>query len=730
MTPTTLFCQECGAALLADSQFCEGCGIPIASGLTNFTRVRELFDQAMAVDVAHRDAWLEERCQGQPAVLAELRGMLPREEDSFLAKPAVMPPSALPPNSPPPKGASPSIGPYRLIRELGRGGMGVVYLAMRDDGTFRKNVALKLLLREQVTPEFVQRFRQERQVLAALDHPNIARILDGGDAPDGMPYYVMEYVDGLPIHGHCDEQRLTLTGRIGIFQQVCQAVTYLHNNSIVHRDLKPANILVSGDSVVKLLDFGIAKVVGAGSYSNADVTSVQGTPMTPTYASPEQVQGLTLQKTSDIYSLGVILYLLLTGHTPYGDWESKKAKLAAREDPPPPSANIREDLRANPESTAQMRKAMLGELDSIVLMALRYDPRDRYQSSAELSEDLQRFLSGHSVAAHRGTVAGRSVKLFRRKRAMVAVLAGFLLVGGFGAWQWRRVELQNAEIASREAQLRTLLDGLETGVSAAKPAAEKIKDLRALKQAFAAEFPKVAASRPEQVARHQALLERGVRYLDRVAALGSANADLGLELADAYQQMAVFQGSVTQPIAARQTYQKAVDVLGACEITPGDTRVADKLVLVRQRIQNLGGAVSSSAVPKNSVVFRPTAVGSVAPAARPQVVVPVEVPAASVAASPVVSTSASTPGLIELQERFGSVESRVVIAEQTIEPLKKTLEAQGQSLNSATLSDLSAMRLRLNQAKRQIAAGNEVSARESLVAAQALADRVLRAVGR
>ena len=223
--------------------------------------------------------------------------------------------------------------------------MGVVFLALRDDGAFRKNVALKLLLHEQVSPEFIQRFKQERQVLAAMDHANIARILDGGDAPNGMPFYVMEFVDGLPVDDHCNTHRLGLTQRIKIFQQMCQAVHYLHQNSIIHRDLKPSNILVSNDGVVKLLDFGIAKMVGAAAYSNPDVTGVQGPPLTPNYASPEQVQGQTLQRPSDIHSLGIILYQLLTGRLPYENWEAKLAGFATRREPSPPSSNIREDLK-------------------------------------------------------------------------------------------------------------------------------------------------------------------------------------------------------------------------------------------------------------------------------------------------------------------------------------------------------------------------------------------------
>ena len=330
-----------------------------------------------------------------------------------------------------------------------------MYLAMRDDGTFRKNVAIKLLLREAVSEEFILRFKQERQVLAALDHPNIARILDGGDTADGMPYYVMEYVEGLPLDEYCDQKGLSVTGRIRIFQQVCGAVEYLHQNSIVHRDLKPSNILVGNDGNVKLLDFGIAKLMGAAAFANPNLTSAMGSPMTPTYASPEQISGVTLQKTSDVYSLGAILYRMLTGRLPYEGVDEKLAKLFTRQAPPAPSGNIRQDLRAGSDTTAGLRRVMLGEIDSIVLKSLEFDPKNRYQSAAEFKDDLQRFLDGQPVLAHHTSVANRSFKLLKRKRAMVALLAAFIVLAGFGVWQWRRVELQKS--ASPRARRASVL---------------------------------------------------------------------------------------------------------------------------------------------------------------------------------------------------------------------------------------------------------------------------------
>jgi len=304
------------------------------------------------------------------------------------------------------------IGPYRVLRELGKGGMGIVYLAVRDDGAFRKNVAIKLLRGDAVTAEFVDRFRNERQVLANLDHPNIARILDGGDTPDGMPFYVMEYVEGRPIDRYCDEDKLSLNDRLKLFQKLCGALQYLHQNHVIHRDLKPGNILVSNDGIVKLLDFGIAKQMGPAS---VELTTAEGTPLTPAYASPEQFTGRADAR-SDIYTMGVILYLMLTGRLP--DQGTIK----------PPSESVREDHQRTQETTKQLKKRIMGDLDMVVLKAMHRESPKRYGSALELSEDLDRFLSGQPVLARQSK--GINTKML----AMVAAGLVVLLAGGGAVW--------------------------------------------------------------------------------------------------------------------------------------------------------------------------------------------------------------------------------------------------------------------------------------------------------
>jgi serine/threonine protein kinase len=299
--------------------------------------------------------------------------------------------------------------------------MGVVFLAVRDDGAFRKNVALKLLNADNVPPMFVERFRQERQVLAGLEHPNIARILDGGDAPNGAPYYVMEFVEGMPLDRYCDEKRLSLGERIRVFQQVCQAVQYLHENLIIHRDLKPGNIMVAAGPTVKLLDFGIAKLTGP---IQTDVTSPQYRFLTPGYASPEQFMGENCTKASDIYSLGVILYLLLTG------------KLPGPHDLTTPSTSIREDLQRTPETVNQLRSRIRGDLDHIVLKAMQRNPDHRYASAADLAADLNRYLEGRPVIARQTPAHELLWKAIRRNRAAAAGVLFLVLAAGGGAAWW------------------------------------------------------------------------------------------------------------------------------------------------------------------------------------------------------------------------------------------------------------------------------------------------------
>jgi serine/threonine protein kinase/tetratricopeptide (TPR) repeat protein len=362
----------------------------------------------------------------------------------------------------PPLAVGQRIGAYRIVREVGRGGMGSVYLAERADQAFEKQVALKVVRRGMDTEEIVHRFRAERQILAHLDHENIAKLLDGGTTEDGRPYFVMEYVEGKPIDEDCDARKLSTAQRLALFRTVCAAVHFAHQNLIVHRDLKPGNILVTADGKPKLLDFGIAKLVDPDQEPFA-LTRADLRMMTPDYASPEQVRGEPITTASDIYSLGVLLYVLLTGHRPYRPSTQAPQDLAraiCESDPLRPSsvvARVEEVKRSDgssfeltPESVSRvrdgeerlLRRRLAGDLDNIVLKAMQKDPQRRYASVDQLSTDLERHLQGLPVVARKDTLGYRTRKFVGRHPGGVAVaVLLLLLILGFSVTStvlWRR----------------------------------------------------------------------------------------------------------------------------------------------------------------------------------------------------------------------------------------------------------------------------------------------------
>ena len=319
------------------------------------------------------------------------------------------------------------IGPYRVLRTLGVGGMGEVYLAERADAEFDQQVAIKVVFGGSLTRGVQSRIKIERQILAQLDHPNIAHLMDGGSLPDGSAYIVMEYVDGIPIDAFCDSNRLDIVARLKLFQTVCAAVHYAHQNLIVHRDLKPSNILVTADGVPKLLDFGIAKLLDerqAGHHTLA-VTHADFRLMTPEHASPEQVRGLTITTASDVYVLGVLLYKLLTGTGPFVIPSMRLTDIEraiCEKDPPLPSQAVGTDVSAEARgiteargvSANRLRRILRGDLDNIVIMAMRKEPERRYSSSQQMAADIQRYLDGKPVIARRDTLSYRSAKFIRR----------------------------------------------------------------------------------------------------------------------------------------------------------------------------------------------------------------------------------------------------------------------------------------------------------------------------
>jgi serine/threonine protein kinase len=393
------------------------------------SRLREVFDAAAERDPADREAFLDHACAGDPALRAEVERMLLANSSTapaWFEQPLQASLGSMEGVAVPASLEGRQIGPYRLRRQLGSGGMGTVYLAERSIGKLNQQVALKIVRAGlAANAEIIRRFEQEREILASLDHPNIARLLDIGSTADGIPYLVMDYVAGEPVDVYCDTRKLSIPERLALFRSACAAIQYAHSRGVVHRDLKPSNMLVTPEGTLKLLDFGIAKVLN--SEGQTTLVTASGTMlMTIEYASPEQICGGDIGPRSDVYSLGVVLYELLTGCRPYrthGRLPHVIARAICEEAPVTPSSAVAEppgavdleeiaDRRA--EKPYRLRRRLSGDLDSIVLKALRKKPDWRYESPAELSEDIRRHIDGFRVAARKDTLRYRAEKAFQR----------------------------------------------------------------------------------------------------------------------------------------------------------------------------------------------------------------------------------------------------------------------------------------------------------------------------
>jgi serine/threonine-protein kinase len=449
-------------------------------------RLQELFDAAVEMNPDQRAAFLDRACADDPSLRGQVESLIISSEkaEGFIEA-AIHEAAEVIAGEETPSAVGQRIGPYETVRELGHGGMGAVYLAVRADDEYRKQVAIKLVRGGLDSPEMLQRFRSERQILANLDHPHIARLLDGGTTEAGAPYVVMEYVDGEPIDEYCDRHTLSTVERLKLFRTVCSAVHYAHQNLVVHRDIKPSNILVTADGVPKLLDFGIAKLLHPepGPHTVA-VTRTAVRLMTPEYASPEQVRGEAITTATDVYSLGVVLYELLTGQRPYqfktyspqeierviSEQEPEKPSTAAsREgsgirDQGPAAKKEQRTTGDGQRTAAKLRKQLAGDLDNIVLMAIRKEPSRRYASVEQLSEDIRRHLEGLPVMARPATFGYRAQKFVRRHKAgMMATAAVILLISalvGFYTVQLTQERDRARLEAEKAAQVSKFLTGL------------------------------------------------------------------------------------------------------------------------------------------------------------------------------------------------------------------------------------------------------------------------------
>ena len=405
-------------------------------------QVKEILALALEQAPEERDQFVRQACHDDAALRLEVESLLSHHDqaDSLLEnspmRPFIGDTAAW---------TGRRLGTYRIIREIGHGGMAVVYLAERDDHEFQRRVAIKMLRPGLQTAELLQRFRNERQALAALDHPNIVKLLDGGSTDDGLPYLVMDYVEGSPIDEFCVKQSLSLTQRLELFLKVCAAVQYAHEQLVVHRDLKPPNILITKDGVPRLLDFGIAKLLNPDYQETPLVTRSGWLPMTPEYASPEQLRGGPAGNSSDVYSLGILLYELLVGQRPFQSVDRSRAgfeRLICEQEPETPS------LAARRRGDAVSR-ALKGDLDNIVSKALRKEPDHRYASVAQFSDDLERHLTGRPVLARNLTPAYRTGRFLRRHKESVTTAAVVLAVmAAIGIWQLHNISNKASGVRS------------------------------------------------------------------------------------------------------------------------------------------------------------------------------------------------------------------------------------------------------------------------------------------
>ena len=398
---------------------------------TRWTQIQTLFNAVLEQDPAARDAFLHTACADDPDLLAEVRSLLAADADahplldSLAIEAIALPADLLPDGILPAEGER--VGPYRIVEPLGRGGMGAVFLAERADGQFEQQVALKLIRGGAGSAQIVRRFQSERQILARLQHPHIARLLDGGLTEDGQPYFAMEYVDGVPLDQYCEVHDSPIEDRIQLIRAACDAVQSAHRQLVVHRDLKPANILVTVDGQVKLLDFGIAKMLTGAEDAMGDpmgapaLTQTGHAVMTPAYAAPEQLRHEPVTTATDVYALGVVLYELLAGERPYdlsGCSPAEIERIVSEQAPRPPSA----------VAPAHRQRRLRGDLDTIVQKALRKEPERRYTSAEALADDLQRHLEGRPVEARPDTAGYRTRKFVQRHRAGVTATAAVVVL--------------------------------------------------------------------------------------------------------------------------------------------------------------------------------------------------------------------------------------------------------------------------------------------------------------
>jgi len=561
----------------------------------NWLKIKTIFHEALDIDLNERERFLSNACKNDSSLRREVEGLLSAHDEAgdFIVSPALIEAGVIEPET---SIAGKRIGHYEILEEIGRGGMGAVYLAVRADDEYKKQVAIKLIKRGMDSDAILKRFRNERQILANLEHENIARLIDGGTTEDGLPYFVMEYVKGEPITKYCDNKNLNTNERLKLFRKVCSAIQYSHQNLVVHRDIKPSNIIVTADGTPKLLDFGIAKLIQPDLYDDAtEATASMMQMMTPEYASPEQLRGLPITTTTDVYSLGVVLYELLSGQRPYKTKSRSPQEIAQAiltEEPLRPSDAVSgqrsvvsaempeaetlkrqnaetvigdfsnltrkeykqrttdngQRTKRNPQSAIRNPQSLKGDIDNIVLKAIRKEPERRYASVQEFSEDIRRHLKGLPVTARADTFGYRAGKFISRHKAGVVVVVLFVITllsaSIITSWQARVARNERAK------------------------AEQRFKDVRQLTNSILFDFDDAIHELPGANPARELLVKKAIEYLDKLLREGGDDPSLKFELAIAYFRIGDIQGApqksnMGDTTGALESYRKAAEITEA-----------------------------------------------------------------------------------------------------------------------------------------------------------------------
>ncbi len=572
-------------------------------------KIRPILESALELDAARRPEFLDSAC-ADLSLRNEVQSLIASHEQAGtdLLNPASSPTLNLEDETrfrlPPGK----RIGAYEILEEIAVGGMGAVYRAVRADGLYKQQVALKIVRSELGTEFTTGRFRNERQILASLNHPNIAKILDGGTTAEGVPYLVMELVEGQRLDDYCDVHKLATTERLNLFLQICAAVQYAHQRLIIHRDIKPGNVLVNAEGIPKLLDFGIAKILESSEASNQPEQTISLVRLlTPEYASPEQIKGEPITTASDVYSLGVVLYELLTGRAPYNvpthtphelysavcETEPERPSMAVLRKQLPATEGQRKSANDSPltamreGSPEKLSRRLRGDIDNIVLMALRKEPQRRYASVEQFAQDIRRHLEHLPVIARKDTFAYRTSKFITRHKTGVAV-AALVAVALLSA---TAITLRQARIARAERAR----------------AERRFNDVRKLANSLIFEVHDSIRELPGATAARKLIIQRAQEYLDGLAQESQSDPTLLVELAAAYDRLASVQGqsrdaNLGDTPRALQNTRKAVELLeAALSLSPSNRDIRRELANSKLNLSYIQANVGDTSGVKRSL---------------------------------------------------------------------------------------------------------------------------------